>query len=69
MQIHVGVERTSGPRGKRHPALLVADIDALAARLAEAGAPVRWSDARSPARGASTPRTGTATAWKWLAGR
>jgi catechol 2,3-dioxygenase-like lactoylglutathione lyase family enzyme len=47
-QLHIGVE-TDGfsPARKAHPALLVAPgaIDALAARLAAAGAEVRWDDA------------------------
>lgn len=43
-QLHVGVEAPFNPAGKAHPALRVAPerLDALAATLAEAGAPVRW---------------------------
>lgn len=44
VQIHVGIEDDFRPARKAHPALLVHDIDTLAARLAAAGAPVRWSD-------------------------
>jgi catechol 2,3-dioxygenase-like lactoylglutathione lyase family enzyme len=43
-QLHVGVEEPFHPAGKAHPALRLppAALDALAARLAGAGAPVRW---------------------------
>lgn len=44
VQIHVGVDDDFRPARKAHPALVVADIDALAVRLVSAGAPVRWSD-------------------------
>jgi catechol 2,3-dioxygenase-like lactoylglutathione lyase family enzyme len=40
--IHVGVEDDFRPAHKAHPALGCRDIDALATRLAAAGAPVRW---------------------------
>jgi len=45
-QLHVGVEEPFSPARKSHPALSVAagGIDALAERLAEAGAKVRWDD-------------------------
>jgi predicted enzyme related to lactoylglutathione lyase len=32
------------PARKAHPALACDDLDALAARLREAGAPVRWDE-------------------------
>lgn len=43
-QLHVGVAEPFEPAHKAHPALLVAagSLDALAERLAESGAPVRW---------------------------
>lgn len=43
-QIHIGVEREFVPARKGHPALRVNGerLDALAARLAESGAPVDW---------------------------
>jgi catechol 2,3-dioxygenase-like lactoylglutathione lyase family enzyme len=46
-QFHVGISEDFTPAEKAHPALLVrlADLDRLAARLAEAGSPVRWDDA------------------------
>ncbi len=43
-QLHVGVERDFAPARKAHPALRVDDLDALAARLADAGVPVAWDD-------------------------
>lgn len=48
-QLHVGVEPEFAPARKAHPALLVAPdgLDALAQRLADAGAPVTW-DAELP---------------------
>jgi hypothetical protein len=42
-EIHVGVEDPFVPARKAHPALIVSDLDALAARLTEAALPVRWS--------------------------
>jgi len=42
VEIHVGVEADFRPALKAHPALLVDDIDALAARLAARGYPVAW---------------------------
>jgi catechol 2,3-dioxygenase-like lactoylglutathione lyase family enzyme len=46
-QLHVGVEDEFAPARKAHPALLVdaAAIEALADRLAAAGAPVTWDEA------------------------
>ena len=45
-QLHVGVEDPFTPAAKAHPGLSVADaeLDALAARLQAAGAPVTWDD-------------------------
>ncbi len=48
VEVHVGVEEPFAPARKAHPALVVTDLDALAARLAEAGHPVRWE---APIRG------------------
>jgi catechol 2,3-dioxygenase-like lactoylglutathione lyase family enzyme len=44
-QLHIGVEPAFAPARKAHPALAVADIDRLAARLAAAGIEVTWDDA------------------------
>ena len=44
-QLHVGVEEGFTPSRKAHPALLAADVDALAARLTRARALVSWDDA------------------------
>ena len=46
-QLHIGVEQPFLPARKAHPALRVAPggLDALAARLAAAGADVVWDDA------------------------
>lgn len=46
-QLHVGVSDPFAPARKAHPALLVApgELDALAERLEDAGAPVTWDDA------------------------
>ena len=41
-QLHVGVEEPYAPARKAHPALAARDLDALAARLEAAGAPVAW---------------------------
>lgn len=51
-QIHVGVEKGFVPASKAHPALLVeaSRLDDLAARLAQAGAPVAWDDELAPLR-------------------
>jgi catechol 2,3-dioxygenase-like lactoylglutathione lyase family enzyme len=44
-QLHVGVERDfAGGARKAHPALAADDLDALAARLRDAGARVDWDD-------------------------
>ena len=44
LKIHLGVEADFRPARKAHPALRVADLDGLAARLAADGRPVRWDD-------------------------
>lgn len=51
-QLHVGVEQGFSPARKGHPALLVeaGHLDRLAARLADAGAPVEWDDELAPRR-------------------
>ena len=43
-QLHLGVEDSFQPQRKAHPAFLVFDVDALAARLADAEIEVRWDD-------------------------
>lgn len=45
VQIHLGVEEPFAPARKAHPALLVADLDALVARLRAAGVPLKDDDA------------------------
>lgn len=40
VELHLGVEEPFSPARKAHPALLVDDIDALAARLEASGHPV-----------------------------
>ena len=51
-QLHVGVEDPFAPAAKAHPGLSVteAGLDALAARLEAAGAPVIWDDRLPGAR-------------------
>lgn len=51
-QLHIGVQERFSPALKAHPAIAVADseLDALAARLAASGAPVRWDDALADVR-------------------
>jgi hypothetical protein len=46
-QLHVGISEPFTPADKAHPALQVrlTDLDRLATRLEQAGAPVRWDDA------------------------
>ena len=44
VQLHLGVEEDFRPARKAHPGIRVRDIDTLAARLAEAGAPVAGDD-------------------------
>jgi catechol 2,3-dioxygenase-like lactoylglutathione lyase family enzyme len=43
-EIHCGVEDPFAPARKAHPGVAVSDVDALAGRVAAAGAPVRWDD-------------------------
>ncbi len=43
-ELHVGVEEPFAPARKAHPAFLVADLDALAARFDAAHTPVTWDD-------------------------
>jgi catechol 2,3-dioxygenase-like lactoylglutathione lyase family enzyme len=45
-QVHIGVEEPFSPARKAHPALRVepTELDALAKRLASAGARVAWDD-------------------------
>ncbi len=44
VELHLGVEADFRPARKAHPGLLCADVDALSARLAAAGIPVRWDE-------------------------
>lgn len=44
VQIHLGVDADFRPARRAHPAVLVADIDGLAERIAKAGHAVRWDD-------------------------
>ena len=44
-ELHIGVEDPFTPARKAHPGLVVADLDALAARLTEAGIEVVWDEA------------------------
>jgi catechol 2,3-dioxygenase-like lactoylglutathione lyase family enzyme len=44
-QLHVGVAPDFAPAGKAHPAFAVADLEALAERLADAGVELEWDDA------------------------
>jgi catechol 2,3-dioxygenase-like lactoylglutathione lyase family enzyme len=41
-QLHVGVDEPHQPARKAHPALVVCELDVLAARLEAAGATVDW---------------------------
>ena len=43
-EIHVGIERDFTPARKAHPGIAVADLAALAARVADSGADVTWDD-------------------------
>lgn len=43
-EVHLGVEADFRPARKAHPGVLAAELDALAARLETAGAPVIWDD-------------------------
>ncbi|MFP8959902.1 glyoxalase [Streptomyces nanhaiensis] len=44
VRLHLGIEDGFRPALKAHPGLRVADVDTLAARLADAGHPVAWDD-------------------------
>ncbi len=44
VKVHLGVEADFRPARKAHPGLVVSGIEALAARLEEAGYGVRWED-------------------------
>ncbi|MEV6115732.1 VOC family protein [Streptomyces sp. NPDC052109] len=44
VRLHLGIEHDFRPAAKAHPGLLVADIEAYAARLTARGAPVTWDD-------------------------
>ena len=43
-ELHLGVDDDFRPARKAHPALLIDDLDALAATLRAAGLDVRWDD-------------------------
>ncbi len=45
IEVHLGVQPDFTPARKAHPAFRVADLDALAARLAQAQVPVTWDHA------------------------
>ena len=47
-ELHVGVEEPFTPAAKAHPALGVADLDALRARLEDAGATIVDDDGTIP---------------------
>lgn len=49
-EIHFGVENDFLPARKAHPALICADLDTLAERLADAAYPVIWDDLLAPRR-------------------
>ncbi|MFC3495321.1 VOC family protein [Glycomyces rhizosphaerae] len=42
LELHLGVDPGHAPSAKAHPGILVADLDALAARLEPAGHQVAW---------------------------
>ncbi|MGH3322072.1 MAG: VOC family protein [Streptosporangiaceae bacterium] len=44
LEIHLGVEPDFHPARKAHPGIVVADLDALATRLAAKGVEVAWDD-------------------------
>lgn len=44
LEIHLGVEPDFRPQKKAHPGIVVSDIDAVAARLADHGYAVSWDD-------------------------
>ncbi|GAA2749570.1 MULTISPECIES: VOC family protein [Kitasatospora] len=43
-EVHLGVVAEQSPSPKAHPGILVTGLDAVADRLAAAGAPVSWDD-------------------------
>jgi catechol 2,3-dioxygenase-like lactoylglutathione lyase family enzyme len=45
-ELHIGIEEPFAPARKAHPGLRVeaVELDAVAARLSDAGAPVDWDD-------------------------
>jgi len=43
-ELHVGVEEPFTPAGKAHPALVVDDLEAVAARLEQHGFAVDWTE-------------------------
>lgn len=49
-QLHVSVEEPFSPAKKAHPGLVAAELDALAARLTEAGHELEWDEARTGVR-------------------
>jgi catechol 2,3-dioxygenase-like lactoylglutathione lyase family enzyme len=49
-ELHVGVDEKFSPARKAHPGLVVAELDALCARLAAAGVEVTWDGAIADAR-------------------
>ncbi len=59
-QIHVGVEEGFAPASKAHPALLVESVqlEDMARRLAQAGAPVAWDDELAPCGASIRPIPG-----------
>jgi catechol 2,3-dioxygenase-like lactoylglutathione lyase family enzyme len=44
VELHLGVERDFRPATKAHPAVVVEDLDDLAARLSAAGQDATWDD-------------------------
>ena len=44
VELHLGVEDAFVPARKAHPAIVVDDLDDLAARLAASGQEARWDD-------------------------
>ena len=44
LELHLGVEADFRPARKAHPGILVADIDAVAARLTDRGVAIDWDD-------------------------
>ncbi len=44
LEIHVGIEQDFRPALRAHPGIAVMDVTGLAARVAAAGAPVRWDE-------------------------